>query len=541
MPKIVLLDPLSEDGIKLLNAAQGIEYEERLGLKGEELRKTLAEFDGAICRSGVKITADALEGNKRLRAIARAGVGVDNIDTTAATRAGIIVMNTPGGNTVSTAEQAFALLLAMSRNIHPAYQALVEGRWDRKLYTGTQVAGKTLGIVGMGRIGQVVAKFAKAFDMKVLAFDPFLTPQKANELGVTLVDSVHEMLPHVDYLTVHTPLNDATRGLFGKKELEMIKPGARLINCARGGIFDLDTLVEGMKSGKLGGVALDVYEEEPCTQHPLFGMKNVVCTPHLGASTEEAQTNVAVEAVELLIDFFTNGTIRQAVNFAPLDPETLKGLRAFLDLSYRLGMLSSQVSKGSLKNVRMKYKGEVARKDTSLLSAAFASGLMSSAMEQDVNIVGATSLMNERGIDLVEEKSYEVGDFGSLITAELTTDFGTLSLGGTVFGNSMPRLVTVNSFRLESYLDGNLLFFFHKDRPGVIGSVGNAFGKHQINIANMSLGREHAKPGCDAIGILALDVPVPGEAIQEVLSIEGISRVTNAKLPSADQSPSWMR
>ncbi|MGL6227264.1 MAG: phosphoglycerate dehydrogenase [Thermoguttaceae bacterium] len=541
MPKIVLLDPLSEDGIKLLDAAQGIEYEERLGLKGEELRKTLAEFDGAICRSGVKITADALEGNKRLRAIARAGVGVDNIDTTAATRAGIIVMNTPGGNTVSTAEQAFALLLAMSRNIHPAYQALVEGRWDRKQYTGTQVAGKTLGIVGMGRIGQVVAKFAKAFDMKVLAFDPFLTPQKANELGVTLVESVHEMLPHVDYLTVHTPLNDATRGLFGKKELEMIKPGARLINCARGGIFDRDTLVEGMKSGKLGGVALDVYEEEPCTQHPLFGMKNVVCTPHLGASTEEAQTNVAVEAVELLIDFFTNGTIRQAVNFAPLDPETLKGLRAFLDLSYRLGMLSSQVSKGSLKNVRMKYKGEVARKDTSLLSAAFASGLMSSAMEQDVNIVGATSLMNERGIDLVEEKSYEVGDFGSLITAELTTDFGTLSLGGTVFGNSMPRLVIVNSFRLESYLDGNLLFFFHKDRPGVIGSVGNAFGKHQINIANMSLGREHAKPGCDAIGILALDVPAPGEAIQEVLSIEGISRVANAKLPPADQSPSWMR
>jgi len=277
MTKIVLLDALSDDGKNLL-AASGLEFEERLGLKGDELRKTLAEFDGAICRSGVKITAESLEGNKRLRAIARAGVGVDNIDTVAATRAGIIVMNTPGGNTVSTAEQAFALLLALSRNTHPAYQALIEGRWDRKDFTGTQLAGKTLGIVGMGRIGQVVAKFAKAFDMKIIAFDPFFAPEEAEEQGITLVDHVHDMLPVIDYLTVHTPLTDQTKGLFGPKELELVKPGCRLINCARGGIFDLDTLVEGMKSGKLGGVALDVYEEEPCTSHPLFGMKNVVCT-----------------------------------------------------------------------------------------------------------------------------------------------------------------------------------------------------------------------------------------------------------------------
>ena len=540
MPKIVLLDSLSEDGIKLLNAAPGIEYEERLGLKGDDLKNTLAEFDGAICRSGVKITADSLAGNTRLRAIARAGVGVDNIDTAAATRQGIIVMNTPGGNTVSTAEQAFALMLALSRNIHPAYQALIEGRWDRKLFTGTQLAGKTLGIVGMGRIGQVVAKFAKAFDMKIIAFDPFFTPQRANELGITLVADYHEMLPQIDYLTVHTPLNDATRGMIGMKEIEMIKPGARLINCARGGIYDLDALCEGMKSGKLGGVALDVFEEEPCTNHPLFGMKNVVCTPHLGASTEEAQTNVAVEAVELLIDYFSNGIIKQAVNFAPLDPETLQGLRGYLDVAYRLGMFASQLAKGSTTACRMKYKGDVCRKDTSLLSSAFAAGMMSCVMEQEINIVSALSLLKDRGIELVEEKSSDVGDFSSLITAELSSATGNVSVGGTLFGNSMPRLVILNGFRLESYLDGNLLAFTHKDMPGIIGGVGNVFAKHHINIAHMSLGRDKPVPGSDAIGVLSLDANPPAEAIKEVQNISGIDKVTSVKLPSSDAFPVWM-
>ena len=541
MPKIVLLDPISEDGIKMLEAASGIEYEQRTGLKGDDLRQALTEFDGAICRSGVKITADSLAGNTRLKAIARAGVGVDNIDTAAATRQGIIVMNTPGGNTVSTAEQAFALMLALSRNIHPAYQALVEGRWDRKIFTGTQLAGKTLGIVGMGRIGQVVSKFAKAFDMNVLAFDPFLTSSRATELGVTLVDHVHDMLPKIDYLTVHTPLNDATRGLFGKKELELIKPGARLINCARGGIYDLDTLVEGMKSGKLAGVALDVYEEEPCTTHPLFGMKNVVCTPHLGASTEEAQTNVALEAVELLIDYFTKGIIKQAVNFSPLDPETLNSLRGYLNIAYRLGTLAAQISKTAPATCQMKYRGEICRKDTSLLSSAFAAGMMSSAMEQEVSIVSALPLLKDRGIELVEEKSSETGDFSSLITATLIVGENTISLAGTLFGNSMPRLVILNGYRLESYLEGNLLVFYHKDRPGVIGSVGNVFGKYNINIAHMFLSRDNGKPGGDAVGVLSLDAVPPAEAINEMLQIDGIEKIVSAKLPLADQFPAWLR
>ena len=285
----------------MLDAAPGIEYEVRTGLKGDALREALGQFEGAICRSGVKITADALEGNRRLKAIVRAGVGTDNIDKDAATRHGIVVMNTPGGNTLSTAEHTIALMLALSRNIAPAYESLKAGKWERNKYMGTQVAGKTLGIVGLGRIGVAVAKRARALEMNVLGYDPFMSKERAKELGIEPVETVADMLPRVDYLTVHTPLTDETRGLVGAAQLERMKKGVRLINAARGGIYDEAALAEGLKSGKVGGVALDVYATEPCTDSPLFGLPGVVCTPHLGASTEEAQTQVAVEAVELLV------------------------------------------------------------------------------------------------------------------------------------------------------------------------------------------------------------------------------------------------
>jgi len=540
MPKIVVLDPLSEDGLKLLDAASAIDYEERIGLKGDDLRKVLQDFDGAICRSGVKITAEILDGNTRLKAIARAGVGVDNIDVAAASKRGIVVMNTPGGNTLSTAEHAWTLLMALSRNIHAAYQGLVEGRWDRKKFMGTQISGKTLGVVGMGRIGQAVTKFAKAFEMKVYAFDPFLSPQKAQELGVTAVKDVHEMLPLVDYLTVHTPLTDATRGLIGKNEVAMLKKGARLINCARGGIYNIDALVEGLESGQIGGVALDVYESEPCTDNPLFGKPNVICTPHLGASTEEAQTNVAVEAAELLIDFFTTNTIRQAVNFAALDAETLKGLRGYLNVAYRLGLMSAQMIKGSPKSVRMKYKGEVCKKDTSLLSLSFAAGFLAAAMSQEIGLVSAGALLKERGIEMVEERSAEVGDFSSTVIAEITTELGTVALTGTLFGSNMPRLIAKDNLRLESYLDGNLLIFEHTDVPGVIGTVGNVFAKHRVNIAHMTLGREKLEPGGPAVGVLSLDSTPPAEAIKELLQIPTIQKTYSVTLPPSNSFPSWM-
>jgi D-3-phosphoglycerate dehydrogenase len=540
MPRIIVLDELSAEGLSLLESAGTIEVEVRTGLKGHALRDALVQADGAICRSGVKITAEVLEGNRRLKAIARAGVGVDNIDTAAATRQGIVVMNTPSGNTISTAEQTIALMLGLARNVAPAFQSLKEGRWDRKHYMGTQLAGKTLGIIGLGRIGQAVAVRALALEMKVLGYDPFLSAQRAKELGIKTMGSPQEMFPYVDFLTVHTPLNETTKNLIGPAEIKVLKKGARLINCARGGIYNEAALVEGLQSGHLGGVALDVYESEPCTNSPLFALPNVLCTPHLGASTEEAQSNVAVEAAELLVDFFTTGAIRQAVNMSPLDPKTLEDLRGWLNLTYRLGLLLTQVDRAPPAACKLHYRGEVAKKDTRLLSAAFAAGLLEHAMESPVNIVNAELLMRNRGIQLVEERSSDVGDFHSLVTAEVFSEDRTSVASGTLFGNNMPRLVQKAECRLESYLDGILMIFRHRDVPGVIGQVGSIFGKHRVNIAHMSVGRETNQPGGDAIGVLSLDSQPPAEALAEVLALPALAKAWVVNLPPAGKLPTWL-
>ena len=533
------MDNLAQEGLDLLESAGNIEYEVRTGLAGEDLRQALLEFDGAICRSGVKITGEALEGNRRLKAIARAGVGTDNIDKETATRLGIVVMNTPGGNTISTAEQAIALMLALSRNIYPAYQSLTQGRWDRKQYMGTQLAGKTLGIIGLGRVGEAVATRALGLEMRVLAYDPFLSSQRAKELGVTGCSSAREMLPDVDYLTVHTPLNEDTRNLIGAEEIAMMRRGVRLINCARGGIFNIQALVAGLKSGRLGGVALDVYESEPCTDNPLFGMPGVLCTPHLGASTEEAQSKVAVEAAELLIDFFTTGAIRQAVNISALDPKTLEGLRGYLNLAYRLGLMLAQVDRAPPTACKLQYQGEVAKKDCRLLSAAFAAGLLERALESDVNLVNAELLLRERGIELLDQRSSETGEFSSLITVEVISEHRTAVASGTLFGN-MPRLVRKAGFPLECRLEGILMLFTHRDIPGVIGKVGTIFGKHQVNIADMAVGRGTNKPGEAAVGALTLDSQPPAEALAEILALGPIEQAWVVHLPPADKLPAWM-
>lgn len=539
MARIIVLDTLAPEGLALLDAAKGIEYEVRTGLKGDALREALTQFDGAICRSGVKITADALEGNRRLKAIVRAGVGTDNIDKEAATKHGIVVMNTPGGNTLSTAEHALALMLALSRNIAPAYQSLLAGKWDRNKYMGTQVAGKTLGIVGLGRIGVAVAKRARALEMNVLGYDPFLSRDRAKELGIEPVDNVDAMLPRVDYLTVHTPLTDETRGLIGATQIEKLKPGVRLINAARGGIYDEAALAEALKAGKVAGVALDVYAAEPCTNSPLFGLPGVVCTPHLGASTEEAQTQVAVEAVELIVAYLTTGAIRHAVNVASLDPQTLASLRGYLDVAYRLGLLLAGLETGGLKACRVLYRGEIAEKETKILTAVFAAGLLQGALDQEVNLVNAEVVLKQRGIKLTEESRTEMGSFRSSMTAEVTHEQGVHRAAGTIFGQHMPRLVALDDRRLEAYLDGLLLVFRHNDVPGIIGSVGTVFGRHKVNIAQMAVGRD--TPGGEAVGVLNLDDEPSAEALAEVRKLPGISSAVVVKLPPAGQLPSWLQ
>jgi len=545
MLKVLVLDDLAQEGLELLAAADGFEYEIRTGLKGDDLRDALNKFDGAICRSGVKLMPDVLDGNRRLKAVVRAGVGTDNIDKPAATRAGIVVMNTPAGNTLSTAEHAITLLLAMSRNVAPANQGLIEGRWDRKKYMGTQVAGKTLGIVGLGRIGLEVAKRAQALEMKILGYDPFLSKERAQELGIEPVDTVDGMLTQVDYLTVHTPLTEETRNMIDLAQLEIIKSGIRLVNCARGGIYNEAALVEGLNSGRIAGVALDVYEDEPCTDSPLFGMPGVLCTPHLGASTEEAQTQVAVEAVHLLTDFLANGTIRHSVNVAPLDPKTIESLRGYLDVAYRLGMLMADIQAGGIQSCRLLYRGEIASKDTKVLTAAFAAGLLENALEDEVNLVNAEWMLKERGIELSIELCSDKGAFRSSMTAEVATDSVCDIAGhkatGTVFGESMPRLVALDGYRLEAYLDGCLLIFTHQDVPGIIGGVGTVCGQHGVNIGQMAVGRAGDHPGGEAIGILNLDADPSTAALEDIRQMKAISSAKVIHLPKAGELPSWLQ
>ncbi|HID78024.1 MAG TPA: phosphoglycerate dehydrogenase [Planctomycetaceae bacterium] len=540
MPRVIVLDNLSEDGLKLLHSSGDIDCDVRPGLKGAQLRDTLREYDGAICRSGVKITADVLEGNRRLKVIVRAGAGTDNIDTAAAARMGIVVMNTPGGNTTSTAEHTIAMMMALSRHVHPAYRSLIEGRWDRKRFMGAQLAGKTLGVIGLGRVGQSVAVRAITLQMRVLGYDPFVPESRIKELGIEPCRSIDEILPRVDYLTVHTPLNDQTRNLIGTDQIKRMKKGARVINCARGGICDEAALAEGLKSGHLGGVALDVFTTEPCTASPLFGLPGALCTPHLGASTEEAQTSVAVEAAELLIDFFTSGAIRQAVNVPPLDPRTLASLRPYLNLAYRLGLLMAQLERALPRRCLLRFEGDVAGRDCRLLSAAFAAGLLDHGAEGETSIVNAEILLRDRGVELVQETSPRIGDFRSLITAELDTDKGPRTASATLFGRDIPRLVRMGEFRLETRLEGILLLTTHRDVPGVIGKIGLVCGRHQVNIAYLSVGRRIGQPGGEAMGVFALDSEPPAEALAETLQLEPIIRASVVRLPSADKLPPWL-
>ncbi|MFO0965919.1 MAG: phosphoglycerate dehydrogenase [Gemmataceae bacterium] len=468
----------------------------------------------------------------------RAGVGVDNIDVAAATRRGIIVMNTPGGNTVSTAEQTVTLLMALARHTPFADASLHAGKWERNKFVGTQLAGKTLGVIGLGRIGREVARRAAGLDMKVLGFDPFLSPDRAAQLGIEATADLKSLLPRVDFLTVHTPLTPETTGLIGARELAAMKKGARVINCARGGIIDEAALADALKSGHIAGAALDVFvQEPPPADHPLLKMPNVVVTPHLGASTVEAQESVALEAAQLLIDYLTKGAIGFAVNVAPVDRTELQELKLYIDLARRLGLLHAQMAQGAIRKAELSYRGEVARRSTKLISAAFAAGLLEAALDQNVNIVNAELLARERGIEIAEHLQPKKGDFASLVKTEVFTDKGSYVASGTLFGNQFLRITQLGPYHLEAYLDGVLLIFTHRDVPGLIGFIGTIFGKNQVNIAQMNVGRQQA--GGEAIAVLNLDSPPPEEALREVRAHEKIHSLHVVKLPPAGEMPPW--
>jgi D-3-phosphoglycerate dehydrogenase len=537
MPRILISDKLEAQGTDLLQQA-GFELDLRTGLKGPELIAALQAADGVIMRSGTRITADLLQEPGKLRVIVRAGVGVDNIDVAAATRQGIVVMNTPGGNTISTAEHTITMLMSLSRHVPAADASLRAGKWERTKFVGSQLAGKTLGVIGLGRIGREVARRAAGLDMHIVGFDPFMAPDKAAQLGIEAVTDLDLLLPKCDFVTVHTPLTDETRHLLDARRLGLLKKGARVLNCARGGIIEEAALAEALKSGHLAGAALDVFvDEPPPADHPLLKLPTLIATPHLGASTTEAQVSVAQEAAQLMIDFLTKGIVQFAVNMAAVDRTELEEVRMYVDLARRLGLLQAQMCHGTIRKAELSYRGEVARRGTKLITAAFTAGLLEHRLAQSVNIVNAELLARDRGIEIVEQSNPRKGDFSTLIKADITTDKKTYTVAGTLFGDQYLRLVQIGPFHLDAFLDGISLIFTHRDVPGLIGFVGTIFGKYQVNIAQMTVGRQ--QQGGEAIAILNLDSQPPEDALKEVKAHPQISSMSVVRLPPAGQMPAW--
>jgi D-3-phosphoglycerate dehydrogenase len=540
MPRVLITDNLSPAGLQSLKDA-GLEVVVKSGLKPLEVREALKEADGIIIRGATTLTEELLKDQPRLKVIVRAGVGVDNIDLAAATRQGIVVMNTPAGNTTSTAEHTIAMLLALSRNIAPAAASMKAGKWDKKSYTGTQLAGKTLAVVGLGRIGLAVAKRALGLEMKVVGYDPFLSAERAAEQGIEVVRAVDDLIERCDFLTVHTPLTEETKGVINAARMARMRKGVRIINCARGGIVDETALADAVESGHVAGAALDVFEKEPPGDSRLVKLPQVLTTPHLGASTDEAQELVALEAAEIIGGFLLRNEVRHAVNMAPLSAAEMADMKAYLDLGRRLGLLLAQQNKCSgVRAAHLLYRGEAATKNTRLITSSFAAGLLETALSEHVNIVNAEMLAKERGIRITESSSSDVGDFSTMIRATIETDAGELVAAGTIFGKQFLRLVRLGAFSLDAYLDGMLLIYRHRDVPGLIGFIGTVLGRHQVNIAHMALGRERSEPGGDAVAVLNLDNEPSPEALEEVRQHAEVTGLEVVKLPPAGEPLPWL-
>ncbi len=511
--KVLVTDPILPEGLEILKAA-GLTVEERIGLPPEELREAIREADGIIIRSGTKLTADIIEAAEKLKVIARAGTGLDNVDLEAANRRGIVVMNCPGGNTNSAAEHTLALMFALARNIPQAMASLKAGRWERKKFMGRELMGKTLGIVGLGRIGSVVAERAQGLKMKVIAYDPFVTPERAAQMGVELV-LLDDLYARADIITVHVPLMKETYHLINAESFAKMKEGVLFINCARGGIVDEMALYEAMRSGKVAGAALDVFEKEPPDpDHPLFTMENFICTPHLGASTLEAQKNVAVAVASQVVDFLVHGVVRNAVNMPSVSAEALKILKPYLVLAEKLGALQAQLAEGPVEEVAIEYQGEVSQLDTAPLTVALIKGLLARALREDVNYVNAPLRAKERGIKITESKTETAEDFLNLIAVRVKFKGGENYVAGTLFGKREPRIVRINNFRLDALPEGHMLYIHNEDRPGVIGLIGVTLGEAGLNISRMYVGQEPEKRR--NVILLSVDTP-PDEKVLSAL------------------------
>jgi len=524
--KVLVTDSISEEGIAILHDLAQVDVRNKLA--PEEILSIIGDYEALMVRSQTKVTADIIEAGKKLQVIARAGVGIDNVDVEAATRCGVLVVNAPTGNTVSAAEHAMALILASARNVPQANVSLKSGEWRRNEFMGTELRGKTLGIIGLGNVGSEVAKRAQGFEMKLLGNDPLVSEEYARKIQVELVD-LNRLLKESDFITLHLPLNDKTRKLIGVKELELVKPTVRIINCARGGLIDEEALVKAIKEKRVAGAAIDVFENEPLTESILFNEDNIIVTPHLGASTTEAQVLAARDVAEQIADVFRGLPARSAVNVPYIPSETLTALAPFMGLAPPLCKIVYRLSEGQAKNIRIKYEGDIANYDTNALKAAIIGGLLEGTSEERVNLVNCNLVAARRGLTIVEEKEATCENYASLLTVEMKTNWGIFAVAGTVMHDEL-HIVRVNEYWLDIVPTPGSYFLFsdHLDRPGFIGAIGQITGNADINISSMHLGR--LKPRGQALLVLTLDEPLPEEQQQQILAIPDVYNVKQVKL-----------
>jgi len=517
MPKVLISDKMDPKAAQIFRE-RGVEVDEITGKTPDELKAIIGDYDGLAIRSSTKVTAEILEHATNLKVVGRAGIGVDNVDIPAASAKGVVVMNTPFGNSITTAEHAIALMFALARQLPEADASTQAGKWEKNRFMGVELTSKTLGLIGAGNIGSIVADRARGLKMKVVAFDPFLTPERAVEMGVEKV-TLDELLARADFITLHTPLTDQTRNILSAENLARTKKGVRIINCARGGLIDEAALKAGLDSGHIAGAALDVFVSEPAKESPLFGTPNFVSTPHLGASTTEAQVNVAIQVAEQMADFLVSGGVTNALNMPSLSAEEAPKLKPYMALAEKLGSLVGQLAHGALSGIDVEIGGAAAQLNPKPITGAVLAGMMR-VHSDTVNMVNAPFLAKERGMDVREVRHEGEGDYHTLVRVTVKTEGGDRSVAGTLFGNAAPRLVELFGIKVEADLAGHMLYVVNDDAPGFIGRIGTTLGEAGVNIGTFHLGRRAA--GGEAVLLLSVDEAVTPELVAQVRALPGV-------------------
>ncbi len=518
--KVLIADDLSEKAVEVFKSRAGIVCDVLTKLTPEELKEKIKDYHGLAVRSATKVTSEILDAAEKLKVVGRAGIGVDNIDVPAATKKGVVVMNTPGGSNITTAEHSIAMMLSLARNIPQATASMRKGKWEKKRFQGTELTGKTLGVIGVGNIGSIVASRALGLKMNVIAYDPYISSEAADKLGIALV-SLDELYKRSDFISIHVPLTNETRNLVDKKAFSKMKKGVKLINCARGGILNEKDLADAIKAGIVSSAAVDVFETEPpAKENPLLGLDDVIVTPHLGASTLEAQESVAVAVAEQISDYLMEGTIRNAINVPSIPAELLASLGPYITLGEKLGSFQGQTLKGSIEEITVEYSGDVVDYDVAPVTIACIKGVLDQLLDQYVNFVNAPFVARERGIKVVEVKSSRPIDFASSVTIKVRTNEQEFLVEGALFGKKEPRIVRIDKFFLDAIPEGYLLVLHNQDKPGVIGNVGTLLGENKINIARLHLGRQTV--GGDAVSVWNIDTPLSRGLKEKLLKLPNI-------------------